>query len=115
MNAWQLIFLQSKVNDNPYNGDSLAAQMWAWPQGTWFQKRLHDLRKKRRPTPMDSIEPWNTDTLRPAAGLDKAGLAPARLLAGNSVRSKEFSYGPHAGADAYGGINDFSRSATGFA
>ena len=50
MNAWQLIFLQSKANNNPYNGDGLAIQNWTWPQGTWFQKRLRQLRRKRPQT-----------------------------------------------------------------
>ena len=48
MNSWQLMFLQSKANNNPYNGDNLVTQNWAWPQGTWFQKRLRYLRKKRQ-------------------------------------------------------------------
>jgi hypothetical protein len=50
MNSWQLMFLQSKVNNNFYNGDNLMTQNWAWPQGTWFQKRLRYLRKKRQQT-----------------------------------------------------------------
>lgn len=50
MNAWQLMFLQSKANDNPYNGDGLAIHNWTWPQGTWFQKRLQQLRRKRSQT-----------------------------------------------------------------
>ena len=48
MNSWQLMFLQSKVNNNFYNGDNLVTQNWAWPQGTWFQKRLRYLRNKRQ-------------------------------------------------------------------
>jgi hypothetical protein len=45
MTSWQLIFLQSKVNNGAYNGDCLFAQNWDWPKATWFQMRLHDLRK----------------------------------------------------------------------
>jgi hypothetical protein len=48
VNAWQLIFLQSKVNNGTYNGELLPAQNWDWPQETWFQKRLRALRKARR-------------------------------------------------------------------
>ena len=38
---WQLIFLQSKVNGAPYNGDELPGQSWDWPKDTYFQRRLH--------------------------------------------------------------------------
>jgi len=49
MNSWQLMFLQSRANNSfSYIGDSLATQNWAWPQGTWFQKRLRYLREKRQ-------------------------------------------------------------------
>jgi hypothetical protein len=48
MTSWQLIFLQSRVNDSAYTGDSLRAQSWDWPQGTWFQERLRYLRALRR-------------------------------------------------------------------
>lgn len=47
MNPWQLMFLQSKANDNVYHGDSLATYHWAWPRGTWFQNRLSYLRRRR--------------------------------------------------------------------
>jgi hypothetical protein len=57
MNSWQLVFLQSKVNDNPYYGDELATQNWAWPQETWFQQRLRQQRRR----------PWLSDTLWDAA------------------------------------------------
>jgi hypothetical protein len=56
MSAWQLIFLQSKVNNGAYNGERLAAQNWDWPQGTWFQKRLHHLRRTQR-WPLKTTEP----------------------------------------------------------
>ncbi len=45
MNSWQLIFLQSKVNNGAYYGDQLPPQIWDWPEETWFQKRLSDLRR----------------------------------------------------------------------
>ena len=45
MSSWQLIFLQSKVNDARYDGDRLVTQNWHWPKETWFQMRLRDLQK----------------------------------------------------------------------
>lgn len=52
MTPWQLIFRQSRVNNGPYYGDSLPAQNWDWPQGTWFQERLRYL----RPLPANGSE-----------------------------------------------------------
>ena len=46
MISWQLIFIQSKVNNGAYDGDRLVAQNWAWPRETWFQMRLRDLRTR---------------------------------------------------------------------
>jgi len=48
MSFWQLIFLQSRANNGAHCEDTLPAQNWDWPQGTWFQKRLHDIRKTQR-------------------------------------------------------------------
>jgi hypothetical protein len=48
MTSWQLIFLQSRVNNGAYDGDYLPAQNWDWPRGTWFQERLYYLRAGRR-------------------------------------------------------------------
>jgi hypothetical protein len=45
MSSWQLIFVQSKVNNARYDGDRLLTQNWRWPKETWFQTRLRDLRK----------------------------------------------------------------------
>jgi hypothetical protein len=45
MSSWQLIFKQSRVNNGAYDGDRLPAQNWDWPQGTWFQTRLRNLRR----------------------------------------------------------------------
>jgi len=44
MNAWQWVFLQSRVNNGFYDGDELAEYYWKWPKGTWFQTRLEYLR-----------------------------------------------------------------------
>jgi hypothetical protein len=51
MNSWQLIFLQSKVNNGAYYGDLLTPQVWDWPERTWFQERLRYLRKDQRRFP----------------------------------------------------------------
>ena len=48
MTSWELIFLQSRVNNGGYDGDDLPAQKWEWPRGTWFQERLNYLRAGRR-------------------------------------------------------------------
>ena len=48
MSYWQRIFLQSKVNSGPYDGDRLPRQNWDWPQQTWFQKRLHYFRRTQQ-------------------------------------------------------------------
>ena len=45
VNRWQLVFLQSKVNECLYDEDQLPQQNWAWPQGTWFQERLRYIRE----------------------------------------------------------------------
>ena len=37
---WQLIFIQSKVNGAPYNGDALPGRHWDWPKETYLQRRL---------------------------------------------------------------------------
>ncbi|HEY7555386.1 MAG TPA: hypothetical protein VIH18_11315 [Candidatus Binatia bacterium] len=108
MNPWQLMFLQSKVNDNPYTGDSLAMQNWAWPQGTWFQKRLRHLRRK----------PWLPETLRSTqdagqvADLCHPRIMPTPVPAENETRSKEASYESFTSANASGGTEHFACSAT---
>jgi hypothetical protein len=48
MNSWELIFRQSQVNYATYDGDRLPALNWDWPRGTWFQKRLRQLRNGDR-------------------------------------------------------------------
>lgn len=47
MNAWESIFLQSKVNNALYDEDQLPQQNWQWPQGTWLQTRCGFIRSKR--------------------------------------------------------------------
>jgi hypothetical protein len=54
MISWQNIFSQSKVNNGIYDGDRLVAQSWSWPEETWFQIRLRDLRKSKRERPRQS-------------------------------------------------------------
>ena len=44
---WQVIFMQSKANDAPYDGDKLPVNAFPLPRGTWFQQRLDELRKER--------------------------------------------------------------------
>ena len=41
LTGWQRIFLQSKANGAPYNGDALDQYKWEWPKGTYFQRRLY--------------------------------------------------------------------------
>ena len=45
MNAWESIFLQSRVNDGRYDGDRLPQTIWPWPKDTWFQTRLDFVRE----------------------------------------------------------------------
>jgi hypothetical protein len=56
MNSWQLIFLQSKVNNGEYYGDLLLPQNWDWPEETWFQKRLRHIRGDDRRLSEESTE-----------------------------------------------------------
>ena len=48
MSLWQLIFMQSKVNNARYDGDLLLTQNWDWPKATWFQTRLRERRRNTR-------------------------------------------------------------------
>jgi len=41
---WQRIFLQSKVNGAPYDGETLPGRNWDWPKDTYFQRRLHRIK-----------------------------------------------------------------------
>jgi hypothetical protein len=41
---WQLVFLQSKVNGAPYDGEKLPGHNWNWPKDTYFQRRLRYVR-----------------------------------------------------------------------
>jgi type II secretory pathway predicted ATPase ExeA len=64
MNACELMYVQSKVNPKPYNGDDLAIQNWAWPQETWFQQRLRHLRQKAQANTSTAAirRRWNRET-----------------------------------------------------
>ena len=42
---WQLVFLHSKVNGAPYTGELLSPRSWQWPEDTYLQRRLKDLRQ----------------------------------------------------------------------
>ena len=44
LSYWQVIFLQSKANGCNYREESLQPTKWQWPNHTWLQKRLNDLR-----------------------------------------------------------------------
>ena len=44
MNAWESVFLQSRVNDGYYDEDRLPQLKWDWPTETWFQSRLYYVR-----------------------------------------------------------------------
>jgi hypothetical protein len=46
---WQRIFLQSKVNGAPYNGETLPGRNWDWPKDTYFQRRLHRIKVSTGP------------------------------------------------------------------
>jgi hypothetical protein len=104
MNPWQLMFLQSKVNDKPYFGDSLATQNWVWPQDTWFQKRLRRLRVKQ----------WHAHAIWDQEGVDRSEemrrpeASSARFAPEDETRYEEDSYDSYARADAPGGREHFS-------
>jgi hypothetical protein len=99
MNPWQLMFLQSKANDSAYFGDSLATHKWAWPQGTWFQKRLRRLRVKQ----WHARAVWDQDDIE-----RQQGTLPARFAPEAETRYEGNSYESYIGADAPGGTEHFS-------
>ena len=66
MEAWQLIFQQSRVNNGIYMGDGLAIQNWRWPRDTWFQKRLGYIRKV---TARTELSPYDGRILRLPHGM----------------------------------------------
>ena len=41
---WQLVFAQSKVNGGLYSDDQLVNNNWNWPQDTFLQRRLRQVR-----------------------------------------------------------------------
>ncbi len=54
MNGWELIFMQSPINNGYYEETELPQQNWRWPQGTWFQTRLSFVRESRPPLNLQS-------------------------------------------------------------
>lgn len=44
MNAWEMVFRQSRVNNGYYEEDPSPQLKWDWPKGTWFQSRLYYVR-----------------------------------------------------------------------
>ena len=50
MDAWELLFSQSKLNGGEYYGDLLPTQAWDFPKGTWFQQRLAKVRGEQSKT-----------------------------------------------------------------
>jgi hypothetical protein len=60
LSAWQLIFLQSKVNGAQYRGDEICPYRWDWPGETYFQKRVRYLRRVR-------MRPLNETSMSKAA------------------------------------------------
>ena len=45
---WTTIFSLSVVNGAEYHGDTLPVMGREWPQRTWLQTRLEEVRKERR-------------------------------------------------------------------
>jgi hypothetical protein len=41
---WQLVFQQSTVNGADYRGEYLPGFSWSWPEDTYLQRRLRDVR-----------------------------------------------------------------------
>ena len=41
---WQLVFSQSKVNGASYRGEHLEGSIWSWPDDTFLQRRLRQIR-----------------------------------------------------------------------
>jgi len=47
MNAWESVFLQSRINDGYYDESELPQRPWRWPEVTWFRVRLEQVRKQK--------------------------------------------------------------------
>ena len=41
---WQLVFSQSKVNGARYQDEHLESSIWSWPEDTFLQRRLRQIR-----------------------------------------------------------------------
>ena len=50
MNAWESVFMQSRVNDGYYDEEGLPEQAWHWPEATWFRGRLYKVRDEESMT-----------------------------------------------------------------
>ncbi|MGH7826756.1 MAG: hypothetical protein ACREQ7_16480 [Candidatus Binatia bacterium] len=46
---WQMVFLHSRVNGAPYEGEKLTGHSWNWPKDTYLQRRLKEVRWNRFP------------------------------------------------------------------
>ncbi len=61
MNAWESVFMQSRVNDGYYDEEGLPDQAWPWPKETWFQGRLDKVREQE---PTALLNPGKKSRLR---------------------------------------------------
>jgi hypothetical protein len=55
MNAWESVFMQSRVNDGYYDEDRLPEHAWQWPQATWFRGRLYKVREEQSMASLNSL------------------------------------------------------------
>jgi hypothetical protein len=44
LSFWQEVFRRSIINGAPYHGDELPGGHWSWPQDTYLQRRLREVR-----------------------------------------------------------------------
>lgn len=66
MNAWESVFLQSRVNDGYYDEEGLPEQAWQWPEATWFRGRLYKVREQQSTTSLKSLRRIMTKSKIPA-------------------------------------------------
>ena len=55
MNAWESVFIQSRVNDGYYDEEGLPEQAWQWPKATWFRGRLYKVREQEPTAVLKSL------------------------------------------------------------
>lgn len=60
MNAWESVFLQSRVNDGYYDEEGLPEQAWQWPKATWFRGRLYKVREQAPTAHLKSLKKITT-------------------------------------------------------